>query len=174
MITAAAAAARTSLTPTATTSTITKSISPATLQRLHELRFMVFDGKVTMTEADDDQQPPRGESSSHHLHLRTAGKVMGKPLQAERIRAHWQVQEIWDWPRASESLAPWRDLKKESIQRKIQALGKRGKGPMARGGTFIWSLAARSRSALSLTLSLHALPLTLRYAEKSKSGKKKK
>ncbi|KAI3656257.1 hypothetical protein MP638_006818 [Amoeboaphelidium occidentale] len=34
------------------------------------------------------------------------------------IKSHWEVKEIWDWPMSEKN--------------KLQALGKRGKGPIAR------------------------------------------
>jgi hypothetical protein len=46
------------------------------------------------------------------------------------IKSHWEVKEIWDWP-MSESMQ-WTNYKKLSIENKLQVLGRRGKGPIAR------------------------------------------
>ena len=40
------------------------------------------------------------------------------------------VDDVWNWPRAEG--APWRHWKHEAIHAKLQALGARGKGPVAK------------------------------------------
>lgn len=62
--------------------------------------------------------------------LRTANEVMWKPLRSRMLNSHWEIKEVWDWPKAVG--IEWRNLKKESIKRKLEALAERGKGPLSR------------------------------------------
>ena len=55
---------------------------------------------------------------------------MTRPLMQDKYRQHWRIQEVSEWPR--DPVLPWRDLKRESIQEKLLALKRRGKGPLAR------------------------------------------
>lgn len=54
---------------------------------------------------------------------------MSTALRGPFLRSYYrQVQEVWDWERASG--LDWTDLKKESIRIKLLSLAKRGKGPL--------------------------------------------
>ena len=80
--------------------------------------------KLTELRADVLGQPALNPD------VRTVHTVMQKPLRGEMLMAHWNVPDVWDWPRATG--VEWRDLKRESGQEKLQALFARGKGPLAR------------------------------------------
>lgn len=64
---------------------------------------------------------------------RTVADIMHRPLlnKSETVN-YWQVPEIWDWPRIDESNMKWFDKKRVGIMKRVVALGKRGKGPIAR------------------------------------------
>ena len=63
-------------------------------------------------------------------HDRSLYKVLDRPLQQSLYKYHWSVQDVWDWPRAVD--VEWRDLKKESVSGKLEALKRRGKGPLCK------------------------------------------
>jgi hypothetical protein len=61
---------------------------------------------------------------------RTVNPILRRPLEADRIKSHWAMPEINEWPRAE--TIEWTDLKRRGIQVKLEALAKRGKGPLAK------------------------------------------
>lgn len=93
----------------------TRPAATAATERLAQLRAQVYGiPKQALDKSSHSVFPP-----------------LMREYRAPRTSAYWNVQEIWEWPRAVGQ--PWTDLKKQSIRQKLQALLKRGKGPLAKG-----------------------------------------
>ncbi|KAI3641611.1 hypothetical protein MIR68_000362 [Amoeboaphelidium protococcarum] len=83
------------------------------------------------------------QSQHRTAHQYIAHKMIRSPMWL----SHWSVPEIWDWPRddnnlknldaaaqqiSSGQVMEWTNVKKLSIEQRLLALAKRGKGPIVK------------------------------------------